>query len=188
MSWQPICNTSISIRTGPWAAASNSAQRASTLGLPTVCRSHRCSRSPTKCRLSAKQGSISQSRYQLELARRYDLPVVLHCVRAFGEVMRELRACPPPAAIFHGFIGSPEQARQALAAGHYLSFGERTFRSPKTVEAMRATPLDRLFFETDDSETPIEEIYARAAESLGRTTDELITNTLKNYRKLFERK
>ena len=53
---------------------------------------------------------------------------------------------------------------------------------------MRATPLDRLFFETDDSETPIEEIYARAAESLGRTTDELITNTLKNYRKLFERK
>ncbi len=135
-----------------------------------------------------REAQYAAFRSQLELARRYDLPVVLHCVRAFGEVMRELRACPPPAAIFHGFIGSPEQARQALAAGHYLSFGERTFRSPKTVEAMRATPLERLYFETDDSETPIEEIYARAAESLGRTTDELITNTLENYRKLFERK
>ncbi len=128
---------------------------------------------------------LAAFRAQLELARQYDLPVVLHCVRAFDAVMRELRACPPRAAIFHGFIGSPEQARQALAAGHWLSFGERTFRSPKTVEAMRCTPLTQLFLETDDSPTPIEEIYRRAAELLGIPEERLQEATLANYKTIF---
>ncbi|MDE5851739.1 MAG: TatD family hydrolase, partial [Alistipes sp.] len=122
---------------------------------------------------------------QLQLARQYGLPVVIHCVRAFNEVMRELAACPPRTAIFHGFIGSPEQARQVVAAGHYLSFGERTFRSPKTVEAMRSTPLERLFLETDDSPTPIEEIYRRAAERLGIPEARLQEAALANYKTIF---
>ncbi len=132
-----------------------------------------------------REAQYAAFRAQLQLARQYGLPVVIHCVRAFNEVMRELAACPPRAAIFHGFIGSPEQARQAIAAGHYLSFGERTFRSPKTVEAMRATPLERLFLETDDSPTPIEEIYRRAAELLGVPEARLQEATLANYKKIF---
>jgi len=132
-----------------------------------------------------REAQYAAFRAQLELARRYDLPVVLHCVRAFDAVMCELRACPPRAAIFHGFIGSPEQARQALAAGHWLSFGERTFRSPKTVEAMRQTPLTQLFLETDDSPTPIEEIYRRAAELLGVPEERLREATFANYKRIF---
>lgn len=132
-----------------------------------------------------REAQYTAFRTQLELARQYGLPVVIHCVRAFNEVMRELAACPPRAAIFHGFIGSPEQARQAVAAGHYLSFGERTFRSPKTVEAMRATPLERLFLETDDSPTPIEEIYRRAANQLGIPETRLQETTLANYKTIF---
>ncbi len=133
-----------------------------------------------------KEAQYAAFRAQLELARQYGLPVVLHCVRAFNETMRELKTRPPRAAIFHGFIGSPEQARQAVAAGHYLSFGERTFRSPRSIEAMRITPLSRLFFETDESETPIEELYERASQLLGIPKDLLIKSTLENYKKLFE--
>ena len=66
--------------------------------------------------------------------------VVLHCVRAFEPVMRELDASEPRAAIFHGFIGSPEQARRAVGKGYCLSFGLRTFASPKTLAALRETP------------------------------------------------
>ena len=135
-----------------------------------------------------KEAQYAAFRAQLELARQYGLPVVLHCVRAFNEVMRELKARPPRAAIFHGFIGSPEQARQAIAAGHYLSFGERTFRSPKSIEAMRITPLSHLFFETDESETPIKEIYEQASQLLGLPKELLIKSTLENYKKLFEPK
>lgn len=127
-------------------------------------------------------------RAQLRLARERGLPVVLHCVRAFEPLMRELAACPPPAAIFHGFIGSPEQARQAVAKGYYLSFGERTFASRKTLEALREVPSDRLFFETDDSPAAIETIYARAAEVRRTTVEELRRATAENYRRLFGEK
>ena len=125
-------------------------------------------------------------RAQLRLARERGLPVVLHCVRAFEPLMRELVACGPRAVIFHGFIGSPEQARQALAKGYFLSFGERAFASPKTLAALRETPLSQLFLETDDSPVPIEEIYARAAEARGVPTEELQRATLANYERIFE--
>ena len=125
-------------------------------------------------------------RAQLRLARERGLPVVLHCVRAFEPLMRELAACEPRAVIFHGFIGSPEQARQALAKGYFLSFGERAFASPKTLAALRETPLSQLFLETDDSPVPIEEIYARAAEARGVPTEVLQRATLANYERIFE--
>ena len=48
-------------------------------------------------------------RAQLELAERRGLPVVLHCVRAFEPVMKELERHHLRAVIFHGFIGSPQQ-------------------------------------------------------------------------------
>ena len=114
-----------------------------------------------------RAAQLSALRTQLRLARERGLPVVLHCVRAFEPLMRELAASEPRAVIFHGFIGSPEQARQALAKGYCLSFGERTFASPKTLAALRGTPLSQLFLETDDSPVPIAEIYARAAEAKG---------------------
>lgn len=87
-----------------------------------------------------RAAQLSALRTQLRLARERGLPVVLHCVRAFEPLMRELAASEPRAVIFHGFIGSPEQARQALAKGYCLSFGERTFASPKTLAALRGTP------------------------------------------------
>lgn len=124
-------------------------------------------------------------RAQLRIARERGLPVVLHCVKAFEAVMRCLAECTPRAVIFHGFIGSPEQARQALRRGYCLSFGERTFRSPRTMAAMRETPLSQLFLETDESDTPIEAIYARAAEALGTSVVELQRVTTKNYERIF---
>ena len=124
-------------------------------------------------------------RAQLRLARERELPVVLHCVRAFEPLIRELAACEPRAVIFHGFIGSPEQARQALAKGYCLSFGERTFASPKTLAALRGTPLSQLFLETDDSPVPIAEIYARAAEAKGVPEEVLQRAILDNYKRIF---
>ena len=112
---------------------------------------------------AGRQRQLAAFRAQLALARDRQLPVVLHCVRAFEPVMLELAAREPRAVIFHGFIGSPEQARRALEKGYYLSFGVRTFSSPKTLEALRETPPGQLFLETDDSDTGIEEVCARGS-------------------------
>lgn len=127
-------------------------------------------------------------RIQLRLASRLGLPVVLHCVRAFEPLMRELAACPPRAVIFHGFIGSPEQARQALAHGCCLSFGERVFASPKSLRALHEVPPDRLFLETDDAPVAIERIYDRAARELGLEVGVLRRAAYENYKRIFEPK
>ncbi len=124
-------------------------------------------------------------RAHLRLARERGLAVVLHCVRAFEPLMNELKAYPPPAAIFHGFIGSPEQARRAVGSGWHLSFGMRTFASPRSLEALRMTPHERLFFETDDDPAEIGSVYAAAATVLGCRVSELQQATEANYRRLF---
>ena len=128
---------------------------------------------------------ITIFRAQLSLAEQHEKAVVLHCVKAFEEVMKILSEFHLKAIIFHGFIGSKEQAQRAVHQGYYLSFGERTFCSPKTIEALRSTPLSSLFIETDESATPIEEIYARIAEIRGISIAKLIAATEENFNRIF---
>ncbi len=122
---------------------------------------------------------------QLRLAEQLKKPVVLHCVKCFERAMQLLAEYRLQAVIFHGFIGSVEQASKAINRGYCLSFGERVFRSPKSIEAMRRTPLDRLFFETDDAEVSIAEIYRKASEIIGIEVAGLEMITNENYNRIF---
>lgn len=124
-------------------------------------------------------------RYQLSLAERLQKPVILHCVRAFEPVMNILDEYELGAVIFHGFVGSAEQAVRAVKSGYYLSFGHRTFASPKTIEALRQTPSERLFVETDDEEVGIDEIYEGIASLLGVEVESLEESVERNFEKIF---
>ena len=128
---------------------------------------------------------LSSFRKQLDLAERFEKPVIIHCVRTFEQVMKELSGRTLRSVIFHGFIGSPEQAKRAIKRGYFLSFGERTFRSPKSIESLRTTPLEQLFLETDESPVSIESIYTQVAEILNITLEDLTSTTLENYNKIF---
>ncbi len=123
----------------------------------------------------------------IELAEEFSLPMVLHTVKSFERTMTLLKGRKLRAVIFHGFIGSVQQALRATDAGYYLSFGERSLSSPKTVAAMKAIPPSKLFLETDDAETTIVEIYARANAILGGDIEQLKKQILKNYEDIFER-
>lgn len=125
-------------------------------------------------------------RAQISIAEKLQLPVVLHCVRAFNPTLLILKEYSLRGVIFHGFIGSKEQAAEAVKRGYYLSFGEGILRSPKTIEALRHTPLDNLFFETDVSTKSIEEIYNIAAQLMGKNIDVLINSITDNYNRLFK--
>lgn len=122
---------------------------------------------------------------QLAMAASRRLPVVLHCVRAFEAILTQLDRYPAVTAIFHGFIGSPQQAERAVRDGHYLSFGPASFRSPRSVEAMRRIPAERLFLETDETEQPIEAVYDEAARLLDRPTERLKQTLYDNFMTLF---
>ena len=111
-------------------------------------------------------------------------------VDLIGEIGLVIRVLAPHtlrAVIFHGFIGSSQQAAEAVKKGYYLSFGERTFRSPRTVEALRRTPVENLFAETDESDVPIEEIYRRIARAKDLDPELLKCAIYRNYREIFER-
>ena len=124
-------------------------------------------------------------RAQLAQAEKRNLPVILHCVRAFEPMMKILAEYRLRAVIFHGFIGSAQQAKRAIDAGHYLSFGPNAFRSPKTIAALQSTPENRLFAETDDSGEAIENVYSRIAQTRGISVKELKEIIENNYNKIF---
>lgn len=123
---------------------------------------------------------------QLCEAEWLDVPVILHCVKAFEPVMKMLAEWRLRAVIFHGFIGSVQQAQRAVERGYFLSFGVGAFRSPKTMEAMRMMPPTHLFAETDQSDCSIEEVYRRIAEVRSISVEELQQQIEENYKRIFD--
>ncbi len=122
---------------------------------------------------------------QLRIAAERGLPVILHCVRAFEPVMSMLAKHTLRAVIFHGFTGSRQQAARATEAGYWLSFGERSLASPKTVEAMKSMDVSKMFFETDDSALSIAEVYSRAAILMRADKAEIKREVYNNYIRIF---
>jgi len=92
-------------------------------------------------------------RGQLALARRLDLPVVIHDREAHGDMMDILRNDGPfPAGgVIHCYSGSWEMARECMAMGFYISIaGPVTFpKSARLKDVAARVPLDRLLVETD---------------------------------------
>ncbi len=89
---------------------------------------------------------------QIELARRYDLTLVIHTRDAWDDTFAVLRENPlPDKVLFHCFTGDREIASKVLELGAFLSFsGIITFKNAEEIrEAARYTPLDRLLIETD---------------------------------------
>lgn len=82
-----------------------------------------------------------------------DLPVVIHCRKAFDDLTPVLAASrlDPARMVFHCFTGGPAEARQVLDFGAMLSFtGVVTYRNAKEVaEAAALVPDDRIMIETD---------------------------------------
>jgi TatD DNase family protein len=85
----------------------------------------------------------------LDVARARALPLLLHCVKAHRPMIERLRHAPP--SILHSFSGSAELLQQYCRFGHFISFAGSVTRptARKAIAAVRATPEDRLLFETD---------------------------------------
>lgn len=88
----------------------------------------------------------------LKIAAELNLPVIVHCRKAFDETIEILEQFGDvKKVVFHCFSGSAEQAKIVLDYGFYISFtGVVTFKNAKkTRRAAGIVPLDRLMVETD---------------------------------------
>jgi len=94
---------------------------------------------------------------QLELAREFDLPVILHARRAFDEIAAAIRRVGGLRGVVHSFSGSEEQARQLWKLGFHLGIGGPvTYERAKRLRTLVATmPIEWLLLETDSPDQPL---------------------------------
>lgn len=95
---------------------------------------------------------------QLKLARRYDLPVILHVRRSQDRVLKCLRQVRVRGGIAHAFNGSEQQAKAFIDLGFCLGFGgAMTYRGSQRIRRLAASlPLSALVLETDGPDIPPE--------------------------------
>lgn len=88
---------------------------------------------------------------QLELAKKYDLPVIIHDRDAHGDCFETILRHPGVRGVFHSYSGSAEMAKDLVRRGFYISFsGTLTFRNAEGVRRAAASiPHDKLLVETD---------------------------------------
>lgn len=95
---------------------------------------------------------------QLKLAKRYDMPVILHSRRTHDILAGHLkRHNLPRTGVVHGFAGSLQQAERFIALGYRIGVGGTiTYpRASKTRAVIAALPLSVLLLETDAPDMPL---------------------------------
>lgn len=86
----------------------------------------------------------------LELAVKYDMPVIVHDREAHADTLELLKKYNPK-GVLHCYSGSAEMAKEILKMGMYIGLGGAvTFKNAiKPGEVAEMIPLDRLLLETD---------------------------------------
>ncbi|NDC73852.1 TatD family deoxyribonuclease [bacterium] len=95
---------------------------------------------------------------QFALAASRSLPVTIHCLHAFGELLPLLRELPVPkhGFLLHAYGGSAEMVPELVELGAYFSFNPAFLDRRKSArqDAFRVIPEDRLLCETDAPAMP----------------------------------
>lgn len=140
--------------------------------------------------------------YQVELARKYNLPVVIHHRNAFVEAFNlvEKLIDNTQTGIFHCFTGSREEADKITGLGFYLGIGGvSTFKKGGLDQTLPGIDLDRIVLETDspylapapfrgkrNEPAYLDRIASRVAEIMNAERERFIESTNKNAQNIFK--
>ena len=123
---------------------------------------------------------------QAFMSEEYQYPLIIHCVKAYNEVM-ELRKKMQPVMpwILHAYSGSLELTQQLNNHGFLFSFGGLLFNSnAKAVDSFKYLPLDKIFFETDEMENDVSIIYEQGAKLKEISLEEIKVAVWKNFNRI----
>lgn len=125
---------------------------------------------------------------QLLLADKHQMPVIVHCVAAFDELIaikNNLNSTVP--LIIHGFAKSPEMAQQLESHGITLSFGKHLLRNVDLRSSLIVLDDENFLLETDNAAETIAEVYNRAAEAKNIPLSELHSIIERNFARIFSK-
>ncbi len=137
-------------------------------------------------------------RQHINIARKHNLPLIIHTRNAIDEAIRILTEEDYHRGIFHCYSGTYEQARKIIDLGFYLGFGGTLTFSQKVREVFKQVPIDTIVFETDapflapighrgqrNEPAFIVEIVNLAASLIGIGAAEIARATDRNAQRLF---
>ncbi len=140
-------------------------------------------------------------RYQIRLAKKYKLPIVIHCRDAFEEIFEVLESEKEDSlfGIFHCFTGTIEDAHRAIGYNMKLGIGGVvTFKNGKIDRFLDQIPLDDIVLETDSpylAPTPyrgkrnessyVINVLDKLSEVYQKPAEEIAAITTKNSKDIF---
>jgi len=123
-----------------------------------------------ECGLDKKaEGNYDEQKRVFEahafLAEEYKKPLIIHCVKAFNEIIELHKKLHPQMPwIMHGYNGNIQTTKQLEKMGILFSFGENLFKlDSKAVESFKYLPIEKIFFETDEYYGEVEKMYIQGA-------------------------
>lgn len=134
---------------------------------------------------------------QIKLAKKLNLPLLIHCRDAWTNIFSHLEGT---AGVFHTFTGSLDDLKTALNLGFYISYSCMiTYpKNDQLREVIKQTPLDRILTETDSPFLPpqskrgqrnepanVAEVVRCIAEIKEISLEEVASQTIQNAKTLF---
>ena len=93
---------------------------------------------------------------QLKIAKKFDLPVIMHVRGAIDLILKNLRKVEVTGGIVHAFNGSFQQAYQLIELGFKLGFGgAMTYDRATHIQMLaKELPIEAIVLETDSPDMP----------------------------------
>ena len=139
--------------------------------------------------------------FQIRLAIKHDLPIVIHCRDAFDEIFEILdkENCDKLRGVFHCFTGTLEQAKRAIDLDFVLGIGGVvTFKNGGIDKFLNQIDLTHIVLETDspylapvpfrgkrNESSYIVYVIDKLSEIYGLSKEEIASVTTKNAKKVF---
>ena len=151
---------------------------------------------------STRESQQKAFKKQIQWAKEYDLPIVIHCRDAFDEVFEILEEERHPLlrGIFHCFTGNLDQAHQAIDLNLKLGIGGIvTFKNGGLDKVIDKIPLKHIVLETDspylapapfrgkrNESSYLTYIAEKTSEIYGKSLEEIAQITTNNANSVFK--
>lgn len=120
---------------------------------------------------------------QAFMAEEYKRPLIIHCVKAYNEVLELYNKMHPEMPwILHGYNGNVQTTLQMAKRRVFFSFGRDLFReNSKAIDSFKTLPMERIFFETDEYDGDIKIFYERGAELKKVSIETMVSEVWNNF-------